>query len=371
MRRVCFWVAMLLVLGCGGAVLWPPRSGMLQAQQSGDNLAAPFTVRITFGAKDAAPTDWDGSVEIENGRIDAVNGWRTSNRDAVGRGGWKLRTQRWVVPEGTPAAPRPVVASGVTVYGAGADVRTRLRVATARGNFDFLLAELRAAHHLTRLDGAAEILLLPSSSRLTADASEDDFPSVAEARDGTAWAVWASFNGKLDEIRLRRYQKGAWATFTDVPGVEGDVWKPQVAVDGRGRPWIVWSEQIAGNWDLYARSLEGETWGPRVRLTDDHGQDINPHLVGDSAGDLHVVWQGYRGGDFNIYIRSFRGNEWGVPSAVTEARGNDWEPAVASDGHGRLAVVWDSYRNGDYDVFLRNFEKGSWGPEVKIGRAHV
>ncbi len=357
MRKSSLWILPLLTFLAGISFWREFRPGLIKAQEAGAGSSAPFTFRITFGHKDQAPTSWDGSLGIENGRIDTLNGLRLLEQDSAGVGGWKITS--------APAASADRLPNGITVYGLGSD-QSRFRVTTLRGNFDFTLAELRSSSRLERLDGAVEITRLPDSTKLTSDAREEDFPSIAEAADGTAWAVWPSFSGKMDEIRIRRYQNGRWATFTPVPGVEGDVWKPQVAVDGKSRVWVVWSEQIGGNWDLYARSLDGESWTPRVRLTEAPGPDINHHLTGDSAGEIHVAWQGYRDGDFNIYLRSLKNGSWQATSTVTESRGNDWEPAVASDGKGRVAVVWDSYRNGDYDVFLRQAERGTWKNEVTV-----
>ncbi|MGH8247543.1 MAG: hypothetical protein ACREUU_14050 [Gammaproteobacteria bacterium] len=369
MRKLAFWILPLSLLATGMWTWWATRPIPLQAQEAASSL--PFTFRVTFGHKDSAPTDWDGSLRVENGRIDVLNGWRLSERDAASLGGWTIRSQPGSSPadDNSPAPVRFVAAgpTGITVYGSGSE-QTRFRATLARGNFDFTLAELRAGSALERLEGAVQILPLLPSSKLTADAREEDFPSVAEAADGSVWAVWPSFNGKLDEIRIRRYQNGRWSTFHTMPGIEGDVWKPQAAVDGKGNLWIVWSEQIDGNWDLYARSLSGESWRPRIPLTQTPGADINHHLISDAAGDVHVTWQGFRS-DFNIYLRSHRDGKWQAPVAITEAPGNDWEPAVASDGKGKIAVVWDSYRNGDYDIFVRSAENGIWGTETTVSAA--
>jgi hypothetical protein len=355
MRKLALWVLPLSLLVTGAWIWWVTRPISAQAQEA--TSVIPFTFRVTLGHKDANPTDWDGSLRIENGRIDTVNGWRLLERDAAGMSGWRIRSQ--------PADPLIRRVSGITVYGSGTG-QANFRVSSVRGDFDFSLADLRSSPKLERLDGSVEIIPLLASSKLTVDSREEDFPSVAEAADGAVWATWPSFNGKLDEVRLRRYHNGRWATFNNVPGIEGDVWKPQVAVDAKGKAWIVWAEQIDSNWDLYARALDGESWSPRIRLTEASGPDINHHLISDPAGDLHLVWQGYRNGDFNIYLRSYRGETWQGPFTVTEAAGSDWEPAIASDGKGKLAVVWDSYRNGDYDIFLRTAEGGNWSSETTV-----
>src|SRR5262245_12833335 len=143
-RRLAFWVLSFLLLAAGGTALRPARSVALVAQEPAGDGMAPFTLRIVFGQQDAAPADWNGSLQVDNGRLDDIRGWRTSDRDAVGPGGWKLRTQRWVTPDGAPSPPRPVAASGVNVYGSGTDAKTRIRLTTPRGAVELGLGELRA-----------------------------------------------------------------------------------------------------------------------------------------------------------------------------------------------------------------------------------
>ncbi|MBV9082219.1 MAG: hypothetical protein JOZ62_06070, partial [Acidobacteriaceae bacterium] len=141
---------------------------------------------------------------------------------------------------------------------------------------------------------------LSGLTRLGLDQRQDDFPSIAAGADGTIWAVWASYSGLYDEIHARTYRNGAWSTIFPVPGVTGDVWMPQVAIDASGKPWFVWSQQVdypprdpeRVNWDIYAVRYEGDRWGKVERLTNDPGPDINPRLKRDARGRIWLVWQG-------------------------------------------------------------------------------
>ena len=61
--------------------------------------------------------------------------------------------------------------------------------------------------------------------KLTDDLRDDDYPSVAVLDNTTAWAVWQSYSGQVDEIRLSKFE-GSWRTFTRVPGYERSVTFP-------------------------------------------------------------------------------------------------------------------------------------------------
>ncbi len=208
----------------------------------------------------------------------------------------------------------------------------------------------------------------PPSFKISGDYREDDFPSIAAGRNGEAWIVWSSYSGLKDELRLRKYAGGRWYTYTNVPGISGDVWLPQVGVDSQNRVWIVWSQQVKDNFDLYATYLAGNAWGKVERLTSDPQPDNFHRFIVDAQGKLWIVWQGARNGQFDVFLKRFDGSAWSNEIRVSDHPANDWEPSVAVDSRGRAHVVWDTYRNGNYDVMMRgvNAETGELGNEITV-----
>ena len=196
----------------------------------------------------------------------------------------------------------------------------------------------------------------------------DDLPDIAAGEEGSLWLTWMSHSARRDEIHLREHRDGAWSNALPVPGGSGDVWLPQVAVDGGNGVWVVWSARRFGNWDLYARRFnpESESWDGLIRLTDHRLPDIHPSLAARD-GQLAVAWQGFRHGESNIFLRTFRDGEWSETTAVTGQPGNDWSPAVALDSQGAAWVAYDSYRNGNYDVYLTAIRDGKAAvPEMAV-----
>ncbi len=209
------------------------------------------------------------------------------------------------------------------------------------------------------------ILVVPALAQLDSVKSvgtelrSDDLPDIAAAPDGSLWVVWMSHSDRRDEISLRQSREGIWSNVVMVPGTSGDVWLPQVAVDGENRPWVVWSARRNDNWDLFARRFdpEAESWGKLLRLTDHHLPDINPHLASRN-GRLALVWQGFRGRESDIFLRTYSDGNWSEQVQVSGRPGNDWNPAVAIDSLGAAWIAYDSYRNGNYDVFLVAMQDG-------------
>jgi hypothetical protein len=205
-------------------------------------------------------------------------------------------------------------------------------------------------------------------------ARQNDFPSAAAAPNGDIWAVWSSYSGLREEVHARRFSGGVWYTSFPIPGVSGDVWAPQVAIDAEEKPWFVWSQQVdyphtntdRSNWDLFAARLDGDRWTGPVRLSEDPLPDIHQRLVADSKGKLWLVWQGFRNGQSDIFLRTCEGGQWSKPMQVTSDGADDWSPDVAVDSAGNATVVWDSYRAGNYDVYSRTLRGGQWGPETAV-----
>ncbi len=220
----------------------------------------------------------------------------------------------------------------------------------------------------------ARVAWLSGVNRLSDPKREDDFPSAAASPDGAIWTVWASYSGLYDEIRARAYRNGGWSTSFPIPGVTGDVWMPQVAVDAANRPWFVWSQQVdypsrdpeRVNFDLYAVGLDGSRWTKPERLTTDPGGDINHRLKRDSRGRLWLVWQGFRNGQSDIFLKILDNGQWSQTYTVSDDAANEWYPDVAVDSKGTAWIVWDRYGESSYDVELRSFHNGQFGPVEKV-----
>ena len=198
---------------------------------------------------------------------------------------------------------------------------------------------------------------------------EDDLPSITVAPDGSVWVAWLSFDGRRDDVAIRRWDGERWSNLHWVPGVSGDSWLPQVTVDGSSRVWVVWSQQVNGNWDIYARRFDpkGQEWGRLERLSSHPLPDINPRVWSDATGRAAIVWQGFRGRHSNIFLRTLEGDGWSEETRVTNREANDWDPSVALDAAGTAWVAFDSYRNGDYDVFLSEIRRGAAPrPEIAV-----
>ena len=313
----------------------------------------PFAIRISFGYTDPEEVKWSGSVSADQATITSLEGWLFMNTDRI-----SLNT--FEISAGGP------LNKGLTVTGK-ASSGGRIEVLTDRGSVSIPVSNLTLGNPVRLLDGAALAERLPDAEKLSDGSAEDDYPSVAVGKDSRAWAVWQSYFQDQDEVRLAKYEDN-WRTYTTLPGVSGDVWRPQVAIGPENQPTVVWSQQVEGNFDLYARTLDPvtKTWSKMLRLSSHPNPDIDHHFISSEDGNQWLVWQGFHGDNSDIYLRHHDGSGWSEEIRVTEDPANDWEPRIAVNDSGKAYIVWDTYRNGNYDIYLSSFENGTLGPEVVV-----
>ena len=207
--------------------------------------------------------------------------------------------------------------------------------------------------------------------RMSEDSYFDDFPAIASdpADPKNAWAVWISFNGLHDQLRVARYhhELGAFGVWNPVPTARGELWRPAATVDAKGRLWVFWTQREAGTFDLFGRRFDGKKWGPRQRLSTGANSDFDVKVARGSKGALHLVWQSFRNGTSDVYYRALRGDGWTEEVRLSESAANDWEPALAVDSKGVAHVVWDTYARNVYDVVGRTVGiAGELGPVMQI-----
>jgi hypothetical protein len=359
-------VAFLLIVCLAGALL---RAKTPSAPSQTVTPPPTIVVRLIFGLQDPRPTDWNGSVTAVAGRIQAIEGWRLLQGDAVTPDGrWTARSRLapsaptpinvpGVPPEPTVQAPQPV---GVTLT-LPIPAPERLQIRTAQGDFDVRPADLQLGQPQAVLEGRARVELLPTPLLVAEAPAYNDYPALASDRHGGLWVAWAAYQDRADTVHCRHFDGTSWSEAEAVSPKPGDVNRPACAVDGRGRPWVVWSAREGTNWDLWARHRDPNGWSAPERLTTSPESDIEPRLIADAQGHLLLVWQGFRKGQAHILARQYSGERWQAEQRIDADDADDWDPALAVDSRGTVAVAWDTYAGGSYNVRLRLWRDGSWG----------
>jgi hypothetical protein len=366
------------------------QAGGALAPVPGQPVALPpglVGLEIALGLNNALPPDWEGEIQVSEGRVLSIEVLQGAPGAQVNGAKFAVKAKakgKAKVAKKKQAAPgaRPVLQ--VTL---DAPASATVTAITSQGRFAFALADVALGSVQRFLDGNASVERQDGAVRLTGPDTEDDFPAIAKAPDGTVWMAYveykpdrarlnqpvapADFDAILvpkhhgDRIRLMRFDGKLWQPPIDVTGPELDVWRPTVAIDGQGAVCVAWSQRVDGDWEIFERTFdpprngasEGR-WSDAVRLTRAPGTDFHVVSATDSKGDVWLAWQAWRNQNYEILAAKLnRGTI--EPQTISESPANDWSPAIAADQKGGVYVVWDTYDKGNYDVRLRAIDRAS------------
>ena len=344
--------------------------------------AAHTALRVTFGEKQERETDYSGALSLSDGRVAEIIPWRFFGDDQLqGGNGWKLGTRRAnfenqpdkPIPLSTPGTAQNIVPKGITAV-LDASPSANVTVQTARGAYAFRLDELKGGRVLSFEDGDVTVQAVPAPTRVSPSRStpnevaEHDYPSLAVARDGSAWLAWQLYRDGGDRILVAHSVAGGWSAPEELTAGGQDLFRTAIAEDARGRIWVVWSQRQGETWDLTARTYDGRSWSAPRKLTNGNGPNFFHKLIRDRAGNLHLVWIAHPTAESHVMWSKLDGDAWTPAQEISGA--SAWMPDAAADSQGNLYVAWDSYRTGNYNIFLRRIAAdGALGPIEQVTRS--
>jgi hypothetical protein len=390
-------------LAAGMALLWAwsgPLSQRGVGHEGPDEKKAaisvpsnPVELRITLGIDDEEQIPWDGKLTVTGGKLlslDIVDAARNATVDGTS---FAVRSRR--VPPGnkpkakakakakknaddefdlTPAVLRAILDAPGTAM---------VEVTTKQGNFAFALADVKPGTAKKFLEGQASISREEAATKLTGRDTDDDYPVMAKAKDGTVWLAYVEYTsgptvaperiasagfgvlepkGNGDRIRLMRFDGQTWSAPIDVTDGGRDVWRPAIAIDGQGAIVIAWAEKLDNDWSIYSRRYTpaaGDakgSWSAIAPVVNAPGSDFGVVAATDSSGKVWLAWQAFRGDNYEILASSSAAGAWGAPTIVSQSKANDWSPAIAADDKGGVYVAWDTYDQKNYDVKLAKLD---------------
>lgn len=343
-------------------------------QQEG-RLATPvmmnprgITVEITLGPTASEPAEWNARVSASEGKVVLMSPTRQ-----------EIRPEPQLNRKGGPRRQQPPsgASTGPTVLQATFDapLTARAEVATSRGNFSFVLSDLRLGRRATFLNGSATVERIPLTQQVTSEPTEDDFPACAVGPDGAIWCAYVAYHrgtpiqteeikqGKFeslvtrnngDQVRLLKFDGREWKPPVDVTGAGLDVWRPALTIDPQGTVWVIWSQNVDGDWDLFARRYDPKVnqWSVIQRVTREAGADINVVATTTQSGIIWLAWQRWENSDFAIRAQTL--GDLGKGSRHTRNFGgsNEWTPSIAADSKGKVYIAFDTYNAGNYDTYV-------------------
>ncbi len=234
----------------------PPASGPA-LDQSVPMPPGLIGVQIALGLKDKEAADWNGRIEIAQGRIlnlEVILGPATEVRGNT----FTAHTQRAVAKkklavlkkklevfnkkkaEAMLKKAQTTIVPIVLLANIDVPADAVLTIHTNKGQVEIRLSDLRPQRPHLVLEEQVSVVRQSSSVRLTGAATEDDFPALAQAPDRSVWLAYVAykverpqlsgiikpqdFDAMLvpkshgDQLFIRRYDGNAWLPALPVTG---------------------------------------------------------------------------------------------------------------------------------------------------------
>ncbi len=366
---------------------------------SGADLDVPMkrelvTVLIQFGLTDTRPSTWNGTYQLDRGRIVATDGWRFTGDDYATTEAFQCAVRRFYPRfwnrRGRDVNSLPMQPNGLQLTLTEVSRSSVLNVSTSQGNFMIPVGQLGYGPSRLALNGQVSYQRVPTTRQIVQASTEDAYPGAVAGNRGQLFVSYLAFTHGIgfqtrppisvslddfaflakptggDRVMFMEMIDGSWSDPVALTDTGGEVLGTATALDGEDRVWVVWSANVSENWDLYAKVRTDGQWSETIRITSAPGSDFNHVLATDTDGQVWVAWQSFGESHSDILAATQAGDSFGQPMTVAAGPANDWTPAIAASRDGRVAVAWDTYEQGNYDVQARVWQSGRWGERQQI-----
>ncbi|HEY5143571.1 MAG TPA: PKD domain-containing protein [Solirubrobacteraceae bacterium] len=168
-------------------------------------------------------------------------------------------------------------------------------------------------------------------------------PSIAVARDGTAFAAFQHFDGtNLRAAVVMRSPGGGFGAVTDLSAAGQDALGPVVAVDRQGNATIAWQFGTTSIIQARFRPVGGD-WGAVQTISG--GSASSPYVATGDNGAAVVVWRrGPTPSSVEAAIRASGAQTFAASAAISPSpvASEDicGQPRAAMDAAGDIAAIW-------------------------------
>jgi len=194
------------------------------------------------------------------------------------------------------------------------------------------------------------------ASPLTSDLYYDSHPAIMEKSDGKIWVVWESDRNLHDlDLYYKVFDGSSWSNDTQLttdPNTDDQY--PSIMQARDGMVWVVFTKIVdVTNEEIYYKLFNGASWSVDVRLIWNSGIDSHPSITQASDGAIWVVWDSDRNGhDDNIYYKVFD-TYWTLDTKLTTDLSDDFMPSITQATNGAIWVVWTSTRLANFDIYYK------------------
>jgi len=195
-------------------------------------------------------------------------------------------------------------------------------------------------------------------------------PKIVFGPGGVAIAVWRN----NADVYANIFDGASWGTAQGIEGTALGVTSLELAVDSNGNALAVWAHYNGSVNDIRASYYDAitTTWSADVAIDGVNTNDANyPKAAFDGFGNAIVVWLQSDGTANSIYTNRYEpsGAGWGSPELLESADGVAYAPAISVDDGGDAIAIWNQDNLAGYDAVYASYYTagGSWVAQGEIG----
>jgi len=177
------------------------------------------------------------------------------------------------------------------------------------------------------------------------DPQNASFPQVVMDNSSNATAVWIQNDGIWNSVYSNRYITGTgWAGRNLIETTGGDVYNPQIAIDGFGNVMAVWIQDPSPS--IYAnRYISGTGWSGAVEIDAGAYGAFAPQIAMNNSGDAVAVWmQINANGPCRAYANTYIfGTNWAGAQLISDNIEVVTNPEVTINASGNAFAIWYQY----------------------------
>ena len=186
---------------------------------------------------------------------------------------------------------------------------------------------------------------------------------------GAVTVMWVQQELNLSGLWANRYVPDeGWQHPVRVEPVGGELYAPQLALDGSGRGFAVWERRQDNRLGVRAsRYTPEDGWGPPRNIDTGADEAVSPRLAVHANGSAIAVWS-RRDNTGNRRIAAGRFVPiagWGIPDVISTEDAYDVQ--VAMDAAGNAIATWEQRVDGEETILAARFDVDTgWSAPVQL-----
>lgn len=201
----------------------------------------------------------------------------------------------------------------------------------------------------------------PSGDPIDAGAGSAQFPRIAFAPDGTAWAIFRQGDPNR-RTYATRWDGTAWSAPKAIDGGLENAVQQQLAVGADGNAVAVFVHGGPVDSRVYANRSAGGAWSGPTAVSGNVGLVSGPSIAVDGDGNAMIAYVKHDGEHDRVYVNRYEPSVgWGESIRINAGEQDAGAPRIAAAPDGDAIAVFHQKSGGAaYRVYANRYADGEW-----------